>query len=215
MTLVARHDDGTTVRGESNISAEKRPIAEIWCEPSRPAALPEAVRAIEEADAIVIGPGSLYTSLVPHLLIPGLREALLSSRAPRLYVCNVMTQPGETDHFKASDHVKVLHRYGGEGLVSAVLVNEALPWRLLETYQAKGQFPVELDWEALTAMGVSPVRGAFIDEAEGVRHNPSLLAAAIMTWFEALAPEAPFRREAPRPAPVPLRVPNSAMDPDA
>jgi uncharacterized cofD-like protein len=190
MTLVARFSDGSVVTGESNITAKKLPIEAIWCEPGSPAALPEALRAIEEADAIIMGPGSLFTSLVPHLLIPGLREALLTSTAPRLYVCNVMTQPGETDDYKASDHVRVLHKYGGEGLVTSVLVNEALPWRLLEKYEAEGQHPVELDWDTLIAMGVSPVRGAFIDEAEAVRHNPSLLAAAIMTWVEALAPEA-------------------------
>lgn len=188
MTLVARFSDGSVVRGESNITAKKLPIESIWCEPSSPAALPEALQAIEEADAIILGPGSLFTSLVPHLLIPGLREALLASPAPRLYVCNVMTQPGETDDFKASDHVKVLHRYGGEGLVTNILVNEALPWRLKEKYEAEGQVPVELDWETLTGMGVVPVRGSFIDEAEAVRHNPSLLAAAIMTWYETLAP---------------------------
>lgn len=189
MTLFARFADGNTVRGESNISAARRPIIDMWCEPERPAALPEAVRAIEEADAIVLGPGSLYTSIVPHLLIPGLREALNRSRAPILYVCNVMTQPGETDDFKASDHVKVLRKFGGEGAVQHVLVNEALPLRLLEKYRAEGQFPVELDWDALVEMNVTPVRGAFIDERESVRHNPSLLAAAIMTWLEALAPQ--------------------------
>lgn len=190
MTLVARFADGSVVRGESNITAKRMAISEMWCEPGSPAALPEAIRAIEEADAIILGPGSLYTSLVPHLLIPGLREALLNSRAPRLYVCNVMTQPGETDGFAASDHIAVLHRFGGEGLCQSVLVNEALPWRLLEKYKAKDQHPVTLDWEKLVAMGVTPVRGAFIDEAEAVRHNPSLLAAAIMTWWEALAPQA-------------------------
>ncbi|MFP5502864.1 MAG: uridine diphosphate-N-acetylglucosamine-binding protein YvcK, partial [Candidatus Sericytochromatia bacterium] len=195
MTLVARFKDGSVVRGESNITAKRMAITEMWCEPGSPAALPEAIRAIEEADAIILGPGSLYTSLVPHLPIPGLREALLASRAPRLYVCNVMTQPGETDGFAASDHVAVLHRFGGEGLCQSVLVNEALPWRLLEKYKAKDQHPVTLDWETLVAMGVTPVRGAFIDEAEAVRHNPSLLAAAIMTWWEALAPQTSLKSQ--------------------
>jgi uncharacterized cofD-like protein len=198
MTLFARFSDGNTVRGESNISATRRPIVDMWSEPETPAALPEAIAAIEEADCIIVGPGSLYTSLVPHLLIPGLRDALNRTRAPILYVCNVMTQPGETDGFRASDHVKVLRHFGGEGVVQHVLVNEALPHRLRERYRAEGQFPVELDWDALVGMGVTPVRGAFIDERESVRHNPSLLAAAIMTWWEALAPEEPPKAQGPR-----------------
>lgn len=201
MTLVARLAEGEIVRGESHITATRRAIAEIWCEPGSPAALPEVLRAIEEADAIVLGPGSLYTSLVPHLLIPALREALALSRAPKLYICNVMTQPGETDAFRASDHVRVLQRYGGPRVCDSVLVNEALPQRLLEKYQSEGQHPVELDWEALAELGVTPVRGAFIDERESVRHNPSLLAAAIMTWLEARLPAVPFRRTPSRPLP--------------
>lgn len=204
MTLFARFADGNTVRGESNISATRRPITDMWCEPERPAALPEAIAAIEDADVIILGPGSLYTSLVPHLLIPGLREALNNTRAPILYVCNVMTQPGETDGFKASDHVRVLRTFGGEGVVQHVLVNEALPLRLREKYRSEGQFPVELDWEVLVALGVTPVRGAFIDERESVRHNPSLLAAAIMTWVEALVPDLPPKAPAKTKAGRPL-----------
>lgn len=188
MTLLARLADDSVVVGESSITARKEAIADMWCEPSLPIALPEAVRAIEEADAIILGPGSLFTSLVPHLLIPGLREALQASHAPRIYVCNVMTQPGETDGFKASDHLRVLARFGGAGICSSILVNEALPWLLRDRYSARSQFAVELDWDALVAMGVTPVRGAFIDEADGVRHNSNLLAAAIMTWIEGMPP---------------------------
>lgn len=189
MTLYARFVDGTVVEGESNITAWRRPITDMWCAPAEPAPVPEAVRAIEEADVIIIGPGSLYTSLVPNLLVPGLREALRRSTAPILYVCNVMTQPGETDGFSAADHVRVLARYGGAGLVQHVLVNDALPRQLREVYEAQGQFPVALDWEELVALGATPVRGAFLDEADTVRHHPGLLAAAIMTWWEAIVPD--------------------------
>lgn len=184
MTLYARFEDGTVVEGESNITAWRRRVTDMWCAPASPAAVPAALKAIEEADAIIIGPGSLYTSLVPHLLVPELREALRKAQAPLLYVCNVMTQPGETDGFTASDHVRVLLRYGGEGLVQHVLVNEAPPARLRAAYEAQSQFPVELDWEALRAIGVEPLRGAFLEEGEVVRHHPGLLAAAIMTWWE-------------------------------
>lgn len=189
MTLYARFSDGTVVEGESNITAWRRPITDMWCAPAAPEPLDEAVKAIEDADAIIIGPGSLYTSLVPNLLVPGLRDALRRTRAPILYVCNVMTQPGETDGFTAADHVRVLGRYGGAGIVQHVLVNDALPHRLREAYETQGQFPVELDWDALVALGATPVRGAFLDEADTVRHHPGLLAAAIMTWWEAIVPD--------------------------
>jgi hypothetical protein len=96
----------------------------------------------------------------------------------------------------------VLRGFGGDGVVQHVLVNEALPLRLLERYRAEGQFPVELDWDAHVAMNVTPVRGSFIDERESVHHNPSLLAAAIMTWLEALAPLGPVK-----PAAVPMAEP--------
>lgn len=189
MTLYARFADGTVVEGESNITAWRRPITDMWCAPAEPKPVPEALAAIEEADVIIIGPGSLYTSLVPNLLVPGLRDALRRSGAPVLYVCNVMTQPGETDGFTAADHVRVLARYGGAGLVQHVLVNDALPRRLREAYEAQGQFPVALDWDELIALGAMPVRGAFLDEADTVRHHPGLLAAAIMTWWEAIVPD--------------------------
>ena len=189
MTLYARFSDGTVVEGESNITAWRRPITDMWCAPAEPKPVPEAVAAIEEADLVIIGPGSLYTSLVPNLLVPGLREALRRSKAPILYVCNVMTQAGETDGFSAADHVRVLARYGGAGLVQHVLVNDELPLRLREAYESQGQFPVALDWEALVALGAAPVRGAFLDEAGSVRHHPGLLAAAIMTWWEATMPD--------------------------
>jgi uncharacterized cofD-like protein len=161
----------------------------MWSVPAAPLPVEEALQAIDEADCVIIGPGSLYTSLVPNLLVPGLRDALRRTKAPILYVCNVMTQPGETVGFTASDHLKVLARYGGPNIVQHVLANDALPQRLKDRYEAQGQFPVELDWDALVEMGATPVRGAFLDEAEVVRHHPGLLAAAIITWWEAIVPE--------------------------
>ncbi|MEB3196273.1 MAG: gluconeogenesis factor YvcK family protein [Candidatus Sericytochromatia bacterium] len=188
MTLYARFEDGTVVEGESNITAWRKKLTDMWSVPAAPRAVPAAIRAIEEADAIVIGPGSLYTSLVPNLLVPEIRAAIQASRAPKIYICNVMTQPGETDGFTAADHLRVLSRYGGEGLVQHVLVNDDLPRRLRERYEAQGQYPVVLDWEALKALGVTPVRGALLDEADAVRHHPDLLASAVMTWWESLRP---------------------------
>lgn len=189
VTLYARFEDGTVVEGESNITAWRRRVTDMWSVPAAPLAVPDAVTAIEEADCIIIGPGSLYTSLVPNLLVPGLREALQRTKAPILYVCNVMTQPGETDGFTAADHVRILARYGGPNIVQHVLANDALPKRLKDAYEAQGQYAVALDWEALVELGATPVRGAFLDEADTVRHHSGLLAAAIMTWWETIVPE--------------------------
>ncbi len=189
MTLVASYEDGSEVKGESQITAQKGRITNLWCEPHRPDVLPEAVRAIEEADAIIIGPGSLYTSLVPHLLIPGLRLALERAKAPVIYVCNVMTQTGESDHLSACDHLAVLQRFGGKTFIDSMLVNDVMPSRLLNHYSTQGQFPVAVDEERLATMGVELVKGALIDEAESVRHHPARLAAAIMQWFGVRLPK--------------------------
>lgn len=183
MELVAILEDGSLIRGESQISQSDQRIMAVRCEPPDPAALPEAVRAIQEADAIIIGPGSLYTSIAPNLLIPELAEALLASPAPRLYICNVMTQPGETDDFKVSDHVKAVQQLAGPDIVQFVLVNEELPQRLLEKYQVKGQYPVEYDPEACRALGVRVLRGPLLDEGDMVRHDPEALSRAIVDWL--------------------------------
>lgn len=199
MTLVARFESGRSVRGESRITAQRERIAELWCEPAGPAALPQALKAIAEADAVILGPGSLYTSLLPHLLIPELREALAGAEVPKLYVCNVMTQPGETERFTAADHARVLQAYGGRQLFDAVLVNAEPPSRLLDRYEAQGQYPVVVDAEALERLGVVPVEAPLIEEREGVRHDPARLAAAVMTWYGSLAAPAggPPRRPVP------------------
>lgn len=181
--LAARLVDGTEVAGESQVTASTGAIARLWCVPAAPRALPEAVRAIAEADAIILGPGSLYTSLLPHLLIPEIREAIRASQARKLYVCNVMTQSGETDGFTVSQHLRQLFAYGGEGLVDDALVNGIPPQRLLEKYQANDQHPVPIDEEACRALGVQLIVEPLLDEQDLVRHDPQLLARAIMRWF--------------------------------
>ncbi|MGE5707151.1 MAG: gluconeogenesis factor YvcK family protein, partial [Bacteroidota bacterium] len=181
LVLVARLRDGRIIKGESTISHLPDPIAQVWLEPNEPKALPEAVQAIEEADAIILGPGSLYTSIVPNLLIPEIRQAIQKSRAPKLYVCNVMTQPGETDGFHASDHVRVLRGYGS-ALFDAVLANRQPPSRLLDSYQQNDQFPVEID-SNLKHYGVKVLLADLLDESALVRHDPNALARAILDWL--------------------------------
>lgn len=183
LELVATLEDGRIVRGESQITASGGRIREVRCEPAEPAALPEALRTLNEADAIIIGPGSLYTSLAPNLLIPEIAQAIQASPAPKLYVCNVMTQPGETDQHTVADHVRVLQRLAGGNLFGHVLVNEDLPQRLLEKYQARGQYPVVLDREECQALGVEIVGAHLLDEGDLVRHNPEALAKAVVEWL--------------------------------
>lgn len=183
MELVALLEDGTEVKGESQISQSHGRIVSIRSVPEAPPALPEALRAIQEADIIIIGPGSLYTSLAPNLLIPEIREALLKSRAARLYVCNVMTQPGETDDFAVSDHVATLQQLGGPQLIHHALVNQDLPHKLLEKYRAQGQYPVACDEAACNALGVKIVKASLLKEGDLLRHDSDRLARAIVEWL--------------------------------
>ncbi len=184
--LAAQLADGTLIRGESRISRSLAPIARIWCEPNAPPALPEVLAALREAEVIILGPGSLYTSIVTNLLVPDLLAELRRSRAPKIYVCNVMTQPGETDHFTVSDHVRALQAIGGRNLFDYVLVNQDPPQRLRERYGEQGQHPVELDLERVRELGVTPIVASLIDETEAVRHNPEALGDALITWIDSL-----------------------------
>ena len=171
------------VRGESEIAAHRGRILEVTCDPASPGALPEAVRAILEADLVLLGPGSLYTSLAPNLLIPEIRDALRQSSAHRLFICNVMTQPGETDGFSASEHLLRLQRLAGPDIVHAMLLNESIPIEGLERYASVGQHPVELDLAACRALGVEVHLAPLLAEEAFVRHDPARLARAIAESF--------------------------------
>ena len=183
LDLVARFEDGAVVRGESEIAAHRGRILEVTCDPASPRALPEAVRAILEADLVLLGPGSLYTSLAPNLLIPEIRDALRQSPAYRLFICNVMTQPGETDGFSASEHLLSLQRLAGSDIVHAMLLNESIPVEGLERYASVGQHPVELDLPACRALGVEVHLAPLLAEEAFVRHDPARLARAIAESF--------------------------------
>lgn len=183
VVLVCRLQDGTEIRGESQISQSCSPIVDIWCEPHDPPALPDALRAIREADAIVLGPGSLYTSVIPNLLIPEILSEIKESQVPKIYVCNVMTQPGETDGYSVSDHVRALQKVGGPTLFDYVLVNHDPPQRLRDRYQEMGQLAVRLDLGELQALGVVPIVASLLDEGDMVRHNPAVLGQALIDWL--------------------------------
>ncbi|HEV3195577.1 MAG TPA: gluconeogenesis factor YvcK family protein [Candidatus Cybelea sp.] len=178
--LCAELDDGTIVEGESNISRATRPIKRVFFDPPAAAPLDEVIEAIHDADAIVLGPGSLFTSVVPNLLVNRIAREVADAHAVKVYVCNVMTQPGETDGMTAADHVKALLANAGERVCDYVIVNDQPPSRLLAAYAQERQVPVEPDTERISALGLEPVPAAVIGETEMVRHDPDKLATVVM-----------------------------------
>ena len=185
--LVGEMEDGTIVEGETQIADHEQPIKRIYLRPENAQPLSEALEAIKLADAIILGPGSVYTSVVPNLLVEGIAEAIARSRAVKIYVCNVMTQPGETDGFSAADHVRVLADHapltdaGRRRLLHHVLVNKERPSdELLARYAKFGQQFVEPDLDAIRALGYSPYAANLISQSDVVRHDPARLADAIL-----------------------------------
>ena len=178
--LGADLEDGSQVVGQSVIN-KTRGIRRAYLIPEHPKALPGVVKAIENAELIIIGPGSLFTSIIPNLLVPEIAAAIrANTRAPKIYVCNVMTQPGETSGFKASDHVRAIIRHIGPGIVTHALINTGrVDARVLARYQESGAEYVEPDENAIAMLGVQPRHGNFIDATNLVRHNPPKLADAI------------------------------------
>jgi len=172
--------DGTIVRGESNISSAGKPIKRVFFDPPAAAPLDEVIAAIRDADAIVLGPGSLYTSVAPNFLVSRIAREVAHANAVKIYVCNVMTQPGETDAMTAADHVEALLANARERVCDYVIVNDEPPSRLLGAYAQEGQVPVEPDVERIAALGLQPVRAAVIGETETVRHDPEKLAGVVL-----------------------------------
>lgn len=181
--LVGHMTDGSVVRGETHIVEHGRshPIHHLATDPEDVPALREAVDAILNADLVIVGPGSLYTSIIPNLLIPDIRNALRRTTAQRLYVCNVMTQPGETDGFTAPDHVRCMEQHAGEGLLDIVLVNTRKPGdEARDRYAAQGAHLVPAELDQLKDMGYRAVAMDLMNETNLVRHDPEKLANAIL-----------------------------------
>jgi uncharacterized cofD-like protein len=179
VTLTARYRDGSQVRGESAIPARGKPIERVSLEPADCQPPAQVLLAIAHADAIVLGPGSLYTSLIPNLLVTGVGEAIRKSSAPKIYVCNVMTQPGETDLMGAADHVEALLSHCDIAL-DYVVVNLADPAKLRDKYRAEGADPVDPQLERISEMGIEGVGANLISETDLVRHDPERLSRTIV-----------------------------------
>ena len=189
LVLRARFDNGETISGETSITDYKNKsdalIRRMELAPAGAKALPAVLEAIDRADMIVLGPGSLYTSVLPNLLVGGVAEHICRSKALKIYVLNVMTQDGETERFTAADHVRTLFEQSGAKLFDWVLANSApVPPDAIQSYSGENAAPVAVDDEALTALGVSVLR-AEVSGMKGrfVRHDPQALAAALMDFY--------------------------------
>ena len=170
--------DGTVVEGESQIPEAHKKIRRVQLFPRKVEAVPAAIEAIETADAIILGPGSLYTSIMPNLLVDGVAKALRTSRAIKIYICNVMTQAGETDNYTASAHAKAILDHAGKGAIDYVLVNSApVPQEFLD---ANNSVQVEVDEDKINAMGMGLIKADLISDTDAGRHDPDKLCKAVM-----------------------------------
>lgn len=185
--LWAEMEDGRVIEGESKITEANGRILRIGCYPADPPALPAAIGAIEEADYIIIGPGSLYTSVIPNLLVPEIREALAAATVPRIYVCNIMTQPGETDNYTVANHLQAIDRVCDHPVFDAVLAQRHPPSPLaLERYAKERSHPVFLDREDVARSGYRVVLANVMaenTETGQVRHDPHRLAKVLLRWY--------------------------------
>jgi len=196
--LCATLQDGTTVEGESNISASHARIERVYFDPAFAAPLGEVIEALRQADAIILGPGSLFTSVIPNFLVDRIALEVERSAAVKMYVCNVMTQPGETDALKASQHLEALLKNASAKVCDYVIVNDQPPSKLLAAYAQEGQTPVEPDLDRIRALGAIPVSAAVISETDTVRHDPARLASVVIGIIErAIAQRASYVRMAP------------------
>jgi uncharacterized cofD-like protein len=173
--------DGSRVRGETNITASHQRIVQLRMVPANARPLPEALDAIAKADVITIGPGSLFTSLTPNLLVRGIPDAIRQSKAAKIYICNLMQQANESLGMTASEHLMALREHAGGRVFDYALVNTApVSGSLAARYRQQGCEQVACDREAIESLGVKCVEGDFLEEAEVVRHNTNAIARKIL-----------------------------------
>ncbi len=179
--LQAEMSDGTIISGESKIPEARKRIKRMLMKPADAPAARGAVEAILESDVLIFGPGSLYTSVIPNLLVEEIREAILKSDAVKIYVCNVMTQPGETDGYGALEHVRALIDHMGKQFLDYVIVNDQkITTEQLKQYYAEGSMPVTPDVEKIRKLGITVVPASLISKDDLVRHDPRKLARALI-----------------------------------
>ncbi|MDP2927861.1 MAG: YvcK family protein [Candidatus Omnitrophota bacterium] len=186
VTLVAHYSDGSMVVGEDQIPRARKSINRVSLTPEQPLATPDALKAIKEAQIIVLGPGSLYTSIIPNLLVKEITEEIAKSEAIKVYVCNVMTQPGETDGYSVSDHIKALLKHSHEQILDYCVVNNGeVPSEILKRYSQDNSLLVVNDRKKIENLGVRVVEEDFSMIADGViRHDAEKLAKIILSFIE-------------------------------
>jgi uncharacterized cofD-like protein len=187
VTLSARMDDGSTVQGETNITASHRRICELTLEPAGAEPMPETLDSIARADLITLGPGSLYTSLITNVLVKDIPEALAAARGLRVFICNLMTQSNESLGLTASQHIEKIYEHTGQAIFDYALVNTApVSETLLRNYAREGATPIVPDIERIEAMGVQVIPGNFAAEGDTLRHNADRVAETLLRLgFEA------------------------------
>src|SRR6202161_894217 len=179
--LEALIEDGTRVRGETKITASRGRIQELFLVPPDVEPLPQTLDAIAGADIISIGPGSLFTSLIPTLLVRGIAEAIVTSPATKVYICNLMTQANESLGLTAADHIRALNRHAGQQIFDYALINRTPVSDELKTkYALEGACQIVADLEAIEALGVIPVLGDYLEEAGVARHNTARVASDLV-----------------------------------
>ncbi len=182
--LCAELRDGTVIRGESNIDLRREccpRIQRVFLDPAVPAN-PKAIEAIVEADAVVLGPGDLYTSIVPNLLADGISQALATTKATRIYVCNLMTKLGETDDFRASDFVGEIIKYmNGSNLDWALINTRPVPAAIQEAYCGEAAYPVEADLEKVQSQAAGVFATCLANNQVPLKHEPERIAEAVLS----------------------------------
>jgi len=174
-------EDGTRVRGETKITASKGRIKELFLVPPNVGPMPQTLEAIAHADLITIGPGSLFTSLIPNLLVRGIAQAIVESPATKVYICNLMTQANESLDLTAADHIRALSRHAQKQIFDFALINRTPVSDELKTkYASEGACQIVNDLDAVEALGVIPVLGDYLDEGGVARHNTARVAHDLM-----------------------------------
>jgi uncharacterized cofD-like protein len=182
--LIAKLDNGRTVHGETRITASRSRIKHLTLSPRRVRPMPKAIEAIQQADLILLGPGSLYTSILPNLLIPEIASAIAKSKAPRVYVANLMTQPGETAGYALADHLRAIQQHVPRRVIDWVVANrKPVSPDVARRYRAQGAEPVAIDLGALQKLDCRVILDDLLEEHGLIRHNTKRLARVLLEEF--------------------------------
>lgn len=187
MFLHAKMDDGTIVSGESNIPESGKKIKRVFLSPEPVQPLPEAVEAVKQADLVIVAPGSLYTSTLPNMIVSQIGDALRETQGKVVYVCNVMTQYGETTGYTAADHIQAIYDHIGEGCLHSIVVhNQEIDENMQQKYAVENASPVIYDTDRLLELGLEIIEGDIIDQTQGyLRHDTNKVAHLLVSLIQA------------------------------